>query len=141
MAKSDLNYKILVPGPANLEQRLQGTMAFWRLLERYIRAAWPAATGQWRFYSKKTGWWYVITYQGNVLVSCLPCEGYFQTAFVIGERAAHRIRQHGKLPGHIVDTMEKTLTYAQGKSLVIDVKRWEDYQTVQQLLQLQMEQG
>ena len=90
---------------------------------------------EWKYYSKKAGWSLVVKSGGRTIFYLIPQEGFFKVSFVFGEKATARILASA-LPEHLRKSLMESHTYAEGRSLMLDIKNKEDSAVISELIKI-----
>ncbi len=132
MSTSIFNEKAILPDNTALANILRSTHTLWNHLFEFVKVN-SDALGEWKFYSKKSGWSYVVKSGKRTLFYMIPQDGYFKLTFVFGEKAIEKAKE-SDIPEHIICCIEEATTYVEGRSFMVDVKNDADIETVKQLL-------
>lgn len=81
-----------MPDNESLANVLGSTRSLWNRLFEYAEEK-SNALGEWRFYSKKAGWSYVVKSGKRTLFYMIPQDGYFKLTFVYGEKAVEKAKE------------------------------------------------
>lgn len=87
------------------------------------------AAGEWKLYSKKAGWSYVVKSGKRTLVYLIPQEGAFEAAFVFGQ-AAVDAAQNAPLPARVIQEINEARVYMEGRSVQVEIWEKADVGTV-----------
>lgn len=121
-----------MPDNESLANVLGSTRTLWNRLFEYAEEK-SNALGEWKFYSKKAGWSYVVKSGKRTLFHMIPQDGYFKLTFVYGEKAVEKAKE-SNIPEHIICCIEEAAPYVKGRSFMVDVKNDTDIEIVKQLL-------
>ena len=104
----------------------------WTDLRRDLAAELGPLTEEWGFTSRSTGWGLRLRQPHRVLVYLTPCSGWFRASFVLGERAVAAARA-SDLPRAVLDGIEGSKKYAEGRGVRLEVRTAADVAAVRTL--------
>lgn len=133
MATSIFDIKTEMPDDGNIAEVLGSGKKLWDTLETHICENYEGIKTEWKFYSKKAGWSYVIKSEKRTLLYLIPQDGYFKITFVFGEKAVDEAKR-ANLPDGILRSIEESTPYTEGHSFMIDVKSNENIEVAKILL-------
>jgi hypothetical protein len=135
MSLSIFGEKAIVPDDEMLASVLAGSKALWETAISHVEEACGGGDlgGEWKFYSKKAGWSFVVKSGKRTIIYLIPQEGFFKVNFVFGERAVGAAEDAG-LPEPIVSLMLEAKQYMEGRSFMFDVKTEADICAVKKLV-------
>lgn len=135
MSLSVFGDKSAVPGGEALAEALAGSAALWDAVKRKAAAAFGALQEEWKFYSAKAGWSFVLKSGKRTVLYMIPQSGYFKITMVFGERAA-AAALNADLPEYIRTALLEARPYAEGRGLMFDVKDESELDTVTKLMEI-----
>lgn len=134
MATSIFDDKLRTPDDPMLQAALAQSYALWRGLYAYTDETYTASA-EWKFYSKKAGWSYVVKSGKRTLYYLIPRDGYFKINYVFGEKAVNAARDAG-MAAEIIRAIEDATPYAEGRPFMIDVRTDEDIAAAKRLIEI-----
>ena len=137
MAISAFDNKSTRPSEAALKAVLGPTGDLWNEVKGLIASRWGPTAEDWGFSSKKAGWSFRIKHKKRTVLYMIPCDGHFQVAFVLGDRAVAAAR-HSGLPEHILDLINSAKRYVEGTGFRFEVRKQDDLRTVETLATIKM---
>jgi len=135
MALSIFGDKSIVPNEEMLAQTLAGSKELWGNIEKHVASICGSVSGQWKFYSKKAGWSYVVKSGDRAILYLIPQDAFFKASFVFGEKAYETAKTSG-LPEQIVALITEATPYAEGRSFMFDVKAAPDVDAAKKLIEI-----
>jgi len=138
MAASIYNDKLITPTDKMLEVDLVDTKSLLDAISSFIESNYGSVKLAWKFYNKKTGWILKLFNKKRNVLFVVPCQGYFKVAFTFGEKAINLIEESNKIPEVIKIGLATTKKYVEGKTIQIEVKKSQDYQTILELIKIKL---
>lgn len=135
MATSIFDVKAQMPNDNNITEALGSAKELWDKLEAHIFKNYQDTKTEWKFYSKKAGWSYIIKSGKRTLLYLIPQDGYFKITFVFGEKAVTEAKK-ANLPESILHSIEEAMPYVEGRSFMIEVRGKEDIEISKILLMI-----
>jgi hypothetical protein len=128
-----------LPGPAAGELRaaLGSTQPLWEGLLAHLEAAFPPVTREWQRSGKTGGWYLRLRRKDRTLLYLLLRDGYFLTAFVLGEKATAAVRASG-LPAAVITALNEARPYAEGRGIRLETRTAADLATMKALAAIKM---
>ena len=120
------------PTDADLEKALGPTKPVWDGLIADLAAQHDVSIQEWKCYSVKTGWALRLMRGKRTIVWLAPCEGCFQVAFILGEKAVQAARQCG-LSAPALRALDEAPKYPEGTGIRLLIKGPRDIPTVKKL--------
>jgi hypothetical protein len=117
------------PSDAELAAGLGAAHSLWERVRSEV-----ALPGEWRSYSKKSGWSMRLKKGERNIVYLVPGLGGFEAAFALGDRAVAAARERG-----LAKMVEGARRYAEGTSVRFAVKGAKDVATVKKLVEIKLE--
>jgi hypothetical protein len=135
MSLSVFEYRDVRPDDNMLEKALLGSKGQWDALREHIRSEYGDVSEEWKYYSKATGWSFVIKSGKRTLIYLIPVNGYFKANFVFGEGAVNAAIASG-IPDAIKKTISDAKQYAEGRAFMVDAKNAGDKDAVIELIRI-----
>ncbi|HOO83874.1 MAG TPA: DUF3788 family protein [Prolixibacteraceae bacterium] len=137
MAASIYTEKMVQPNEQMLIADLAATKKIFDELAWYIEKKYGAYKPEWKFYSQKSGWIMKMYSKKRNVLFVIPCNGFFRVSFTFGEKAFEQI-----LLGNFSEFVKRLLLeapkYAEGRSIMLEVKNEDDFDTVVNLIDVKM---
>jgi hypothetical protein len=92
---------------------------------------------EWKCHSPKWGWALRVKRKARTIVWLSPCEGGFNVAFILGDKAMRAARQ-GKLPRRVVEALDAARKYPEGTGIRLHVKTSRDVGTLRKLAAIKL---
>jgi hypothetical protein len=109
------------PDIDDLANALGKTFAFWNEVRDFVFTHYPVALEEWNHAGKNFGWGCRLKDKKRVIVYRIPCDGYFKTALVFGQRATDEALVSDIADG-IKEEIRSAKVYAEGRGFRIDVR-------------------
>lgn len=137
MSANVYNEKMVQPDEKMLSYDLGETKAYLDTIAGFIASEYGNFKPEWKFYNQNTGWILkMLTKKRNVLF-VVPCEGFFRIAFTFGDKAANLILS-SELPDTIKQLLLDARKYAEGRTIVIDVKSESDMENILKMIRIKL---
>jgi len=130
--------KTHVPQDADLARVLGRARRPWDDLTAHALQTDPTATPEWKYYSKKSGWTFVVRGKRRNLLYLIPSAKHFTASLVFGEKAV-RAAERADLPADVVEMIRKAPRYPEGRAIRWEVARAADANIVKKLLAIKLE--
>ncbi len=128
-----------MPQDADLARILGRTKHHWDNLRARALDADPAATPEWKFYSQKSGWTFLLRgKRRNVLYMQPTAKHRFTVSFVFGKKAVQAAEQ-SDLPDHVVEMIRQAPQYPEGRGVRLEVATAADVKIAKRLLAIKMD--
>ena len=137
MASVFLDKKI-VPDDDMVKAALSDTYSLWKELQEHTNSVCPDVFGEWKHYSKASGFTFQVKSKKRALYYFVPKSGYFSITFVLGGRAA-LAAQKAPLSSEIISDILAATQYAEGRSVAVDVFDAVALEYVKELLKIKCE--
>ncbi len=126
------------PDDAALAAVLGRAKVHWdRLLADALAAA-PDATPEWKYYTKKSGWTFLLRgKRRNVLYMWPTSKGCFIVCFALGEKAVQAV-EDSDLPADIIEAIRMAPKYPEGRPARVVVKVAADVKVARKLLAIKL---
>ena len=92
---------------------------------------------EWKCHSPKWGWSLRVLRKKRTIVWLAPCPGYFQVAFILGDKAMRAARQT-KWPKRVIKVMDEAPKYPEGTGIRLEVKSSRDIGTLKKLAAIKL---
>jgi hypothetical protein len=137
MAESFFGDKSKPPTVLELEKALGKSTDLLKNIEAHLLEQFGEIEREWKFYSKKAGWTFALVNNGRRLLHLIPRSAFFTVVITLGMKAVLASRTIG-LPSEILSAIESAQTYAEGKSIRIDISSEKDVLPVKQLIAIKI---
>lgn len=121
MALSFFDDKSNPPADKALKDALKNNYPHWGRVKSFVFEHYPASTEEWAFSGKNYGWGFRLRDKKRVIVYLTPCDGFFKTSLVFGQKAFEEIMK-SKVSREIKKILEEAPVYAEGHGFRIDIK-------------------
>jgi hypothetical protein len=121
MSLSIFGEKAFVPNEEMLAGTLAGSRALWGGMIQHVAEVCGSSSGEWKHYSKKSGWSFVVSSGKRKIIYLIPQEGFFKVYYVLGDRAVAAAGAAG-LPDWVLSLLAEATPYVEGRVLMFDVK-------------------
>ncbi len=109
----------------------------WDNLTAHALEADPAAKQEWKFYSARSGWTFVLRGKRRNLFYLIPSAKRFAVSFVFGEKAVKAAEQ-SDLPRHVIEMIKESPQYPEGRAVRLEVRTAADVKIARQLLAVKL---
>jgi hypothetical protein len=140
LALSAFDDKSRSPEPARLRATLGPAAALWRKLLSGAAELDPDVVEAWNFAGPRYGWSLRVKQKERVVLHMTPCSGHFLAGIVLGEKTIAQAQAKG-LPKPVLEVLEATPRYAEGRGIRHEVSSEQDLRVVLSLLELKMPDG
>ena len=125
------------PTERQLKDAIADTYEYWNEIKNRITELYGDTKGEWKFYSKKSGWTLKTLLKKRNLFFFQPFANYFSLTFVFGNKAVNAIEE-----SDVSETFKRVLRdakkYAEGRSLLVKVKTRNDLTDVNKLIDIKV---
>ena len=125
------------PTDRDLATALGRAKRHWDALVTQVQKVSPDATAAWKHYAGKYGWTFVVREKRRNLLYLKPAEKRFTASLALGEDAVAALRQSG-LPDALVQTIEQSPKYPEGRPARIDVASAADLKIATKLVAVKL---
>jgi hypothetical protein len=129
--------KTTEPTLAELAAALGQTSALWSELVDSLTIDLGNPQHEWNSYSPKYGWSFIIKVKKRRILYLSPFAGYFQVAFILGDKAMAVVRT-SKFSKLITEIIDKAPRYPEGTGIRINVKTAKPLPAVRQLARIKL---
>ena len=127
-----------LPNESVVKLRLKNTYNILSEIRDYIKLNIGETIEEWKYYGKKNGWLLkVLIVKRNLFFICI-CNGYFILSFTFGEKAIKNI-SGSEISDTINNSLNKAKKYAEGKSILIEVKNMDTIKDIKELIRIKTE--
>lgn len=126
------------PDDADLIRVLGPAKRHWDDFTAHAQAVCPAASPEWKFYNKKSGWIFLLRGKKRNVVYLRPMDKCFKVCFSFSEDAVRAAESSG-LPADLVDSIRQSPKYPEGRAARIDVKIAAQVKLAKKLLKIKIE--
>jgi len=137
MALSAFDDKAREPTDAEVAEMLLGTADHWNAIKDQIASLYEPLAVDWGFAGKKWGWSLRLKHKKRAVLYMTPSTGFFYVGFALGEKAVSAAHQ-SKLPQSLLDVIEGSQKYAEGRAVRIEVRTSRDLGNVVRLATIKM---
>jgi hypothetical protein len=137
MSTSVFTDKSAEPDAARLAEALGATAPIWSELRDYLETEYGPLTDEWKFYGEKSGWLGKTLRKKRNLFFLTPLDGYFRLGFVLGDKAVAVIEE-SDVSDEIKQELRDARKYAEGRGLVVEVRKPEDIEPVKILVEIKL---
>lgn len=130
--------KTVEPAEADLSKALGPAKPVWDGLLADLAAQHDVAIQEWKCYSPKAGWSLRLKRGKRTIVWLSPCEGCFQAAFILGDKALLAARQ-SDLSVQALRALDQAKKYPEGTGVRLLIKSPKDIPTVKKLAVVKLE--
>ena len=131
--------KAIMPDNGMVSAVLGDAAAIWDELRSHVETTYPSVVGEWKHYGKAAGWSYKLLSKKQNLLFFVPRTDSFRLRLVFGEKACACIESDGDLPIEIKALVRVASAYQEGRSIDIDVTRYEQLNAIKRLIQIKFE--
>jgi len=132
MSLSVFGEKTEVPTEDALATALGESKALWGDIKKHVESACGNYNDEWKFYSKKAGWSFVVRSGKRTILYLIPQDKCFKVNFVLGDKAVAAAQDIG-LPESIVALIMEATPYTEGRSFMFDIASFGDVDSVRKL--------
>ncbi|MEW6251345.1 MAG: DUF3788 family protein [Planctomycetota bacterium] len=131
--------KSQAPDDAVLTKALGRARRAWDSLVEHAQALQPSATPEWKYYSSKAGWTFVVRGPRHNLLYLSPQRGRFKLSLTYGERAV-AAAEHADLPPETLQLVRESPKYPEGRAIRMEVVSAADAAIARKLLDIKLAQ-
>lgn len=121
MEKSVFADKTILPTEENVKAVLGESYLLWTAIKTYVLQKYPQAKEAWHFPGSKHGWNFRMKDKKRNILYFIPLVGYFQVAFVFGEKATEFV-----LKSNVSEDIKRELAaakvYVEGRGIRIPIR-------------------
>ncbi len=125
------------PTEMQLKDAIADTYEYWNEIKNKITELYGDTKGEWKFYSKKSGWTLKTLLKKRNLFFFQPFANYFSLTFIFGDKAVNVIEE-----SDVSEALKRVLRdakkYAEGRSLLVRVNKRNDLINVNKLIDIKI---
>jgi len=129
--------KSIQPTEMQLKDAIADTYEYWNEIKNRITELYGDTKGEWKYYSKKSGWTLKTLLKKRNLFFFQPFTNYFSLTFIFGDKAVNVIEE-----SDISEAFKRLLRdakkYAEGRSLLVRVNTRNDLIDVNKLIDIKI---
>jgi hypothetical protein len=129
--------KEVKPNVENLKTSLKSSFIFWEEIRQLVLSKYPGAIEEWNYPGRKYGWSFRMKDKKRAIIYFLPREGYFEVAFVFGDKALEKILK-SNIRASIKEELQIARKYAEGRGIGIEVRNSDILGDIQNLIQIKL---
>jgi len=137
MALSAFDDKSTEPQAHAVAAVLGDTADLWGELIANIASRFEPLARDWGFSGKKWGWALRLKHKKRAVLYMTPCDGFFVVGFALGQKAVDAAHQ-SELPPSILEIIDGSQQYAEGRGVRIDVRNADDVRHVTHVAEIKM---
>ena len=126
------------PTDEDLERVLGRVKTHWDNLTAYAIKENPDAKPEWKFYTKKSGWTYVLRGKRRNVFYLAPLQKCFRVGFLFAEKTVVAAEQ-ADLPEAVLEIIRNGPQYPEGRGVRLIVSKAVDVKNAKKLLKIRME--
>ena len=135
MSLSIFAEKATVPNEDLLTEALSDGIALWDAVKAHVETVCGTISVEWKFYSKKAGWSFVVKNGKRTVLYMIPRDAFFSVNFVFGEKAVATAIM-SDLPGDVKTALSESRQYIEGTTLMLDVRTAIDVDNIKKLIEI-----
>ena len=137
MALSAFDDKSKEPLRGELAEVLGLATHLWDQLISNVRSRFDPLTEDWGFSGKKWGWALRLKHKKRAVLYLTPANGFFYAGFALGQKAVDAA-QDSDLPPSVLDIIDSSQKFAEGRGVRLEVRSDVDVRSVTQLADIKM---
>ena len=137
MAASVFADKSETPDDKSLGRVLKDTQSVWKQIATYLDAEYGEIRKEWKHYSQKSGWVVKVIQKKRTLFYLIPHDGYFDLAFVFGDKAVAATEQ-STLPKKMLAELRDARRYVEGRGLSVPVRSSRALKSIKTLVAIKL---
>ncbi len=126
------------PTDEDLAEVIGRPKTHWDTLKVFVIDEYGPVTPEWKFYTKKSGWTFVLRGKKFNLLYLSPSEKFFRAGFMYSEKATAAAQQ-STLPADIKKMVKDAKKYPEGRAIRIDVTNKKQVELIKKLIRIRME--
>ena len=127
-----------LPTGADLKSVLGRSKIHWDKLTAFAAEAAPGEQPEWKYYSKKGGWTFVVKGKRRNLVYMCPLAKCFSANFAFGEKAV-KATAASDLPVDVIKMVRNAQKYPEGRAVRYEVRTAADVKVVKKLIRIKID--
>ena len=137
MAFSAFDDKDLQPRDSDLVEVLGDSRALWDELKSQMETQFQPLSVDWGFSGKKWGWSLRLKQKARTVLYMTPRRGHFVVGFALGQKAVDAAHE-SDLPQSILDMIDDSQKYAEGRAVRLEVRTGDDLLNVARIATIKM---
>jgi hypothetical protein len=137
MALSAFDDKTQEPQSEALSEVLGSAAGLWKQLISSIGSRFDPLAEDWGFSGKKWGWALRLKHKTRAVLYMTPAEDFFYAGLALGQKAIDAAHETD-LPKAVLDIIDSSQKYAEGRAVRLEVRSEEDVESVVQLASIKM---
>ena len=129
MALSEFDDKTQEPQSKELDDVLLDAAELWKELISSLKSEFDPLAEDWGFSGKKWGWALRLKHKKRAVLYMTPSSGFFYVGFALGEKAVAAAQQSA-LPRSVLEIIDDSQKYAEGRAVRLDVRSGDDVKNV-----------
>ena len=126
------------PADSDLEKALGRAKPLWDQLVAELASEHDVTTREWKSYSAKHGWSLRLKRGKRTIVWLVPNAGFFEVAFIFGEKALTAICQPA-VPARVLRMLDEAPKYPEGTGLRFQIKAAKEIAVVKKLAAIKLQ--
>lgn len=137
MALSAFDDKSREPRKEELADVLLDAGELWNELVSHLESELDPLAEDWTFSGKKWGWAMRLKHKNRAVLYMTPSNGFFYVGLALGEKAVAAAHE-SDLPQSVLDVIDGSQKYAEGRAVRLEVRMRHDLDTVLQIARIKM---
>jgi len=137
MALSEFDDKTQEPQSEELDDVLLDAAELWKELISSLKMEFDPLAEDWGFSGKKWGWALRLKHKKRAVLYMTPSNEFFYVGFALGEKAVAAAQQSA-LPQSVLDTIDNSQKYAEGRAVRLEVRSGNDVSNVLKIARIKM---
>ena len=125
------------PTEGQLKEAIADTYDYWIEIKKRVAELYGDTKGEWKFYSKKSGWTLKTLLKKRNLFFFQPFANYFSLTFIFGDKAVNVIEE-SDVSEALKIVLREAIKYAEGRGLSVNVKTRNDLVDVNKLIDIKI---
>lgn len=125
------------PRQSELAGVLGQSARLWDLLISNLKSGFDPLSEDWVFSGKKWGWALRLKHKKRAVLYLTPSHGFFSAGFALGRKAAEAAHA-SDLPLSVLNEIDSSQTFAEGRGVRLEVRNDSDVRSVIQLAAIKM---
>ncbi len=125
------------PKERQLKDAIANTYEYWNEIKNRIAELYGDTKGEWKFYSKKSGWTLKTLLKKRNLFFFQPFPNYFSLTFVFGDKAV-KVIEESDVSETLKIILRDAKKYSEGRGLLVEVRTRNDLVDVNKLIDIKI---
>lgn len=138
MAASIYNNKLAEPDDISLARDLAASKKLFDTITAFIENEYGDFSVEWKYYNNKSGWILKMFSKKRNVLFVVPCDTFFRVSITLGEKACDTV-MNSTMPDSIKRELLDSKKYAEGRTILVDVKSDSDMKDVLCLVSIKLE--